>query len=284
MNQKTSIARLSVLSNTVLIIMKVVVGVLSGSVSIISEAIHSVMDLIAAVIAYFAVRISDNPPDDQHPYGHGKFENVSGVIEAFLILIAAFWIIYEAVHKFLKPTEVSNLGIGIGSAVMFTSAIINFWVSRKLYKVARKTESIALEADALHLKTDVYTSAGVGIGLLLMWVTGFTFLDPLIAIFVALFILKESFNLLSRAYSPLLDTALPKEEIDKIEKLLRNMNIEYHELKTRKAGSQKFLDFHIELPSRMELGDVHKVCDEIEKELNETLPHLRINIHVEPRD
>jgi cation diffusion facilitator family transporter len=264
--------------------MKVVVGVYSGSVSIISEAIHSVMDLIAAVIAYFSVRISDTPPDKEHPYGHGKIENVSGVIEAFLILVAAFWIIYEAVQKLIHPTEVSNLGIGIGSAVMFISAIINFWVSKKLYKVAHETESIALEADALHLRTDVYTSVGVGIGLLLMWATGFTLLDPLIAIFVALFILKESFNLLSRAYSPLLDTALPKEEIEKIEKLLLNMNIEYHELKTRRAGSHKFLDFHIELPSKMELGDVHQVCDEIEKELNETLPHLRINIHVEPRD
>lgn len=264
--------------------MKVVVGVLSGSVSIISEAIHSVMDLIAAVIAYFSVRISDNPPDDDHPYGHGKFENVSGVVEAFLILIAAIWIIYEAIHKILNPSEVNSLGVGIGILVMFISALVNFLVSRKLYKVAKETESIALEADALHLKTDVYTSFGVGVGLLLLWITNIAILDPIVAILVALFILKESFNLLSRAYSPLLDRALPKDEITKIELLLQEMNIKFHELKTRKAGSQKFLDLHVELPSKMELGEVHRICDEIEKKLNDNMPQLRINIHVEPID
>lgn len=257
-------------------------GIFSGSVSIISEAIHSVMDLIAAVIAYFSVRISDNPPDDDHPYGHGKFENVSGVVEAFLILVAAFWIIYEAIHKILKPTEINELGVGIGSIVMLISALVNFYVSRKLYKVAKQTESIALEADALHLKTDVYTSLGVGFGLALMWLTGFSFLDPVIAILVALFILKESFNLLKRAYSPLLDTALPPEEINKIKTVLLDMNVMYHELKTRKAGSHKFIDFHIEMPARMELGEVHKVCDEIENKLSESIPQVKINIHVEP--
>lgn len=257
---------------------------MSGSVSIISEAIHSTMDLIAAVIAYFSVRISDNPPDDDHPYGHGKFENVSGVIEAFLILIAAFWIIYEAIHKIINPAEVDSLGVGIGAAVMFFSAAINFVVSKKLYKVAKATESIALEADALHLKTDVYTSVGVGFGLALIWLTGYTILDPLVAILVALFILRESFNLLKRAYFPLLDTALPHEEINKIKQLLQDMNIHYHELKTRKAGSHKFVDFHIEMPAKMELGEVHKVCDDIENKLNESMPQLRINIHVEPID
>lgn len=264
--------------------MKVVVGILSGSVSIISEAIHSVMDLLAAVIAYFSVRISDNPPDDDHPYGHGKFENVSGVVEAILIFIAAIWIIYEAIHKIINPTEVNSLGVGIGILVMFISALVNFIVSRKLYKVAKETESIALEADALHLKTDVYTSFGVGVGLFLLWVTDIAILDPLVAILVALFILKESFNLLSRAYSPLLDKALPKDEIIRIEFLLNEMNIQFHEMKTRKAGSQKFLDLHVELPSRMELGEVHRICDEIEKKLNEYMPQLRINIHVEPID
>jgi cation diffusion facilitator family transporter len=264
--------------------MKLIVGVMSGSVSIVSEAIHSTMDLIAAVIAYFSVRISDNPPDEDHPYGHGKFENVSGVIEAFLILIAAFWIIYEAIHKFIKPGEVDSTSIGIGAAVMFFSAAINFMVSRKLYKVAKETESIALEADALHLKTDVYTSVGVGLGLTLIWLTGYTILDPIVAILVALFILKESFNLLSRAYSPLLDTALPQAEINKIKQLLNDMNIRYHELKTRKAGSHKFVDLHIEMPAKMELGEVHKVCDDIENKLNNNIPQLRVNIHVEPID
>ena len=164
MNAKVKIARLSIVSNTLLIMMKLAAGIISGSVSIISEAIHSSMDLVAAVIAYFSVRVSDNPPDSRHPYGHGKVENISGVIEAILIFIAAIWIILEAVRK-LFGEKIELDSIAIGSVVMIVSAIVNTIVSRKLYKVARETNSVALEADALHLKTDVYTSAGVALGL-----------------------------------------------------------------------------------------------------------------------
>ena len=157
MKAKVSIARLSILSNTCLIVMKLVVGIISGSVSIISEAIHSSVDLMAAIIAFFSVRVSDNPPDSRHPYGHGKIENISGVIEALLIFIAAILIIVKAVKKLLgEPVELES--IGIGSLVMLVSAVINIIVSRRLYKVARETHSVALEADALHLKTDVFTS------------------------------------------------------------------------------------------------------------------------------
>jgi cation diffusion facilitator family transporter len=171
MNSKTKIARLSVASNALLIVMKLVVGVISGSVSIISEAIHSSMDLIAAIIAFFAVRVSDTPPDPEHPYGHGKVENVSGVIEGLLILVAAILIIIEAVKKLLGETfELESLWLG--AVVMFVSAVVNTIVSRKLYKVARATNYVALEADALHLKTDVYTSLGVAAGLCLILITG----------------------------------------------------------------------------------------------------------------
>ena len=190
MKVKVRIARLSVISNTVLIIMKLAVGLISGSVSIISEAIHSTMDLLAAIIAFFTVRVSDTPPDAKHPYGHGKYENISGVIEAILIFIAAVWIVFEAIKKIIHPGEIES--IGFGSLVMFISAIINTLVSRQLYKVARKTNSLALEADALHLKTDVITSLGVGLGLLLIWITGLTYLDPVVAILVALLIFWES--------------------------------------------------------------------------------------------
>src|SRR5450759_3510622 len=170
MNAKVSIARLSILSNTLLLLLKMAVGLLSGSVSIISEAIHSSMDLIAAIIAFLSVRVSDNPPDSRHPYGHGKIENISGVIEALLIFVAAIWIIVEAVKKlFEEKIEIES--IALGSIVMLISAIVNFIVSRRLYKVARETNSVALEADALHLKTDVYTSLGVAVGLGLITVS-----------------------------------------------------------------------------------------------------------------
>ena len=186
MNSKVSIARLSIASNTLLILMKMAVGLISGSVSILSEAIHSSMDLVAAIIAFLSVRVSDNPPDSRHPYGHGKIENISGVIEALLIFIAAIWIIVEAAKK-LAGEKIEIDSIALGSIVMLISAIVNTIVSRRLYKVARATNSVALEADALHLKTDVYTSLGVSAGLGLILITGINWLDPIIAILVALF-------------------------------------------------------------------------------------------------
>lgn len=280
MNKKAKTARLSILSNTLLIIMKFTVGIISGSVSILSEAIHSMMDLVAAVIAFFSVRVSDTPPDKGHPYGHGKFENLSGVLEAILILVAAGWIVYEAIKKMSNSQPVES--IGLGSLVMFISAGINIFVSRKLYKVAKETDSVALEADALHLKTDVYTSLGVGFGLLLIWITKLHYLDPIIAILVALLILKEAYQLLSRAFAPLLDSSWNKGDLTDLENSLLKMGVKYHDLKTRRAGSYMFADFHLEMSPDVPLAEVHRYCDEIEEKLKKELPNLRITIHAEP--
>jgi cation diffusion facilitator family transporter len=281
MNPKVKIARLSVISNTLLIIMKLVVGIISGSVSIISEAIHSSMDLVAALIAFFSVKVSDTPPDSRHPYGHGKVENISGVIEALLIFVAAIWIIVEAVKKLLGE-EIVLESLWMGSLVMAVSAIVNIIVSRKLYKVAHETNSIALEADALHLKTDVYTSAGVALGLLLIVLTDIKWMDPVIAILVALFIIKESVELLKRAFWPLLDSAWAEDEIKELEKKLNDMGVNYHELRTRKAGNYRFIDIHVEIPGNESVGDAHKYCDQIEDELTAAYENLNVTIHVEP--
>lgn len=282
MNNKVHTARLSIASNALLITMKLVVGIISGSVSIISEAIHSSMDLMAAVIAYFSVRVSDNPPDSRHPYGHGKFENISGVIEALLILIAAVWIIFEAIRKITgEETVVDN--IAIGSAVMLISAIINSLVSRRLYKVARETGSLALEADALHLKTDVYTSLGVAAGLLLILLTDIMWLDPVVAILVALFIIREAYRLLKRAYSPLLDVSWQDEDVKELEDVLHELNVNYHELRTRISGNYRFIDFHIEIPKDQSVEDAHNYCDLIEEKLMARFENLNVTIHVEPK-
>ena len=281
MNAKVSVARLSIISNTLLIIMKLAAGILSGSVSIISEAIHSSMDLIAAVIAFFSVKVSDNPPDSRHPYGHGKIENISGVIEAILIFIAAIWIIVEAVKKLLGE-KIELDSIAIGSAVMLVSAIVNMIVSRRLYKVARETNSVALEADALHLKTDVYTSLGVAIGLGLIMITRINWLDPVVAILVALFIIRESYHLLSKAFTPLLDTAWGENEIQELEKTLKQMDVNYHDLRTRAAGNYRFVDIHIQIPEDVSVGSAHKYCDRIENELTGNYENLTVTIHVEP--
>ncbi len=282
MNKKVRVARLSILSNTFLIIIKVVIGFITGSVSIISEAIHSLMDLLASIIAFFSVRISDAPADSRHPYGHGKFENISGVLEALLIFIAAIWIIYEAIHKIIHPATVEKIGFGF--AVMVVSALVNVFVSRKLYRVSRETDSIALEADALHLKTDVYTSAGVAIGLLIMWISGIHMVDPIIAILVALLILKESYELFMKAYAPLLDHALPESEIETITAVIQEhctRDMSFHNLRTRKAGNFRYIDFHLNLDPEMTVGAAHKLCDRIEDDLRKKIPNSEVTIHVE---
>lgn len=282
MNPKTKVARLSVISNTLLIILKVFAGIISGSVSILSEAIHSSMDLIAAIIAYLAVSISDTPSDEKHNYGHGKVENVSGVIEGLLILVAAGWIIFEAIKKLANPMPVESLGIG--SLVMLISAIVNTLVSRRLYKAAKETHSVALEADALHLKTDVLTSLGVAAGLFLIMITGVHWFDPVIAILVALMILRESFILIRKAFFPLLDVAWDKEELEHLNDVFMRLKVSQHDVKTRKAGNYRFIDFHIELPADMAFEQVHDFCNSIENEIKKEFENVQITIHPEPFD
>lgn len=282
MNAKVKVARLSLLSNSTLIVMKLIVGLLTGSVSIISEAIHSTMDLLAAIIAFFSVKISDKPADSMHPYGHGKIENISGVIESLLIFAASVWIIVESVKKILNPSEIGSIGFGF--IVMFISSAINYMVSRKLYKVAKEEDSIALEADALHLKADVYTSLGVGTGLLLIWVTKLNFLDPVVAIGVAIFILKEAYELLKTAFEPLLDVKLSDEDIKVIEdKIIKYSDVycNYHNLKTRKSGHMRYIDLHLVFPDETTIKQAHDICDSIEQDIEQSLKHTDIMIHME---
>lgn len=287
MSLKSRTARLSIWSNSLLIALNFTVGFISGSVSIISEGIHTIMDLLAAIMAYFSVKIADSPPDEKHPYGHGKFENISGVIEALLIYVASAWIIYEAVLKIQSPHEIDNQGLSLGILVMFAGSIINYFVSRQLYKVAKKTDSIALKADALHLKTHIYTSAGIGIGLILIWLTGWYFLDPIIAIIVALFILKEATEILIHAYRPLTDTSLDEKEVELIKEIIQgNLKscMTYHKLRTRKGGSHRYIDFHLEVTEQMSVKESHDICNLLENKIKESLFNAEITIHVEPKD
>jgi len=282
MSKKVKAARISVLSNSLLISLKLTAGILSGSVSIISEAIHSFMDLLASLIAYVSVKLSDRPADERHPYGHWKIENISGVIEALLIFVAAIWIIYEAVHKIIYPGQVETIGLGF--AVMCISALANSLVSWYLYKISKETGSVALEADALHLKTDVYTSLGVAAGLGLIFFTGYHILDPIVAILVSFLILKESYTLLIKAYKPLLDESLAPEEVKIIRETIEmycKENIKYHGLRTRKAGNYNYVDFHLNLDEDLTVKEAHDLCDRIEQEIRLRLANSEITIHVE---
>ena len=282
-NRKVKAATLSIMSNTVLIILKITAGVLSGSISIISEAIHSGMDLIASIIAFFSVKMSSKPADKKHPYGHGKIENISGVLEGLLIFAAAYLIISEAVKKIMHPVEITQTLTAI--SVMLFAGAVNTLVSRILYKVAKEEDSIALEADALHLKTDVYTSLGVAVGLLLIWVTKVNILDPVVAILVALLIIKEAYVLCRSAFGPLLDTKLSDEDEAKIKAIMNrycDRILDYHELRTRKSGNIKYIDFHLTVREGFTVRETHEMSEEIERELELALKNTNINIHFEP--
>lgn len=204
---KTSkIAFLSVMSNTFVVVLKIIVGVLTGSVAVLSEAIHSFLDLMASFIAFISVRISRKPADSKHPYGHGKVENISGTIETLLIFVAGIWIIYECVHKLMHPEPVKLPVLGI--VVMLIGALINFVVSRVVNKEAERVHSVAMKSNALHLLTDVFTSLGVAISLLLVALTDWYFLDPIIGMVLALYIMREAFKLMKEAFPPLVDARL----------------------------------------------------------------------------
>lgn len=282
-DRRVRVAFLSILSNTMLIIFKIIAGVLSGSVSIISEAIHSGMDLIASLVAFFSVKHSGKPADKKHPYGHGKIENISGMVEGALIFVAAGMIIYEAVKKIFEPIPIEETTVAI--VVMLISALVNFAVSRKLYKVAQEEDSMALEADALHLKTDIYTSLGVGIGLFLIRITGLIILDSIVAILVALLIIKEAWGLSKNAFDYLIDTRLSDEEEGEIENAIReqsNKFIDYHKLKTRKSGNLIHIDFHITVAPNLTVEETHNIIGNLKGDLNEKFKNTRVTIHVDP--
>jgi cation diffusion facilitator family transporter len=283
----TKVARLSIYSNTLLLFLKLVTGFLLGSVSVISEALHSGMDLVAAFIANYSVKKAGKPADDEHKFGHGKFENVSGTIEAILIFVAAIMILYQAIEKIINPAknEFDHGLVVIGIVVMGISGLVNFYVSRKIMKVAKKAESIALEADAYHLTTDVYTSVGVFIGLILIYITKNPIFDPLVAIIVAMIILKASYDLTKRSVAGIMDVKLSDREEEIIHSIITDHYSDYaefHDLRSRMSGAERFVDLHLVVPKNQPVGEAHDFCDHLEEEIKQKIPNLSIMIHIEP--
>ncbi len=281
--EKLNVARLSVLSNTLLVVSKLAVGILSGSVSVISEGIHSGLDLLAAVIAYFSVRAAGRPPDKDHQFGHGKIENLSGYIEASLIFFAAALIVHESIDKLIKRTGVELIELGL--VVMVISIGLNLFVSRRLMKVARKYHSAALEADALHLTTDVYTSLGVLIGLGLVKVTGWTIIDPIAAMLVALLIIIAAYRLSRKSVRDLVDVKLTDEEENSIRRIMEAHTAEFigfHEMRTRRAGNTRFIDLHLVVHNKTRVDAAHDLAEHLEEELVKVFPGSQVMIHIEP--
>jgi cation diffusion facilitator family transporter len=291
-DRKIHVAVLSVVSNSTLLIMKLAVGLMIGSVSILSEAIHSAMDLVAAIIAFISVKTSSTPPDKRHPFGHGKIENISGAVEALLIFLAAVWIIFEAVQKMRHPEPITTPGWGV--VVMLLSIIVNQSVSSMLFKVAKETDSIALEADAWHLRTDVYTSAGVMAGLALIWSgevfypgINFAWLDPVAAIAIALLIIKTAYDLTMRSSRDLMDTTLPAEEKNWIRgRILQQQPLicGFHQFRTRKSGHYRFVEFHLKVAPEMTVSTSHAITEELSSSIEKQFPQTSVMIHIEPCD
>jgi len=281
--EKKRVALLSVFAAIFLTGFKLVIGIITGSLGILSEALHSGLDLVAAVITYFSVRISDKPADKEHNYGHGKIENFSALIETILLFGTCAWIIFEAIGRL--TSGMTHIDVNIWSYIVVISAIlIDLTRSRALYKVARKYNSQALEADALHFSTDIWSSAVVLFGLICADF-GLFFADSVAALGVAVIVLFVSYKLGKSAIDVLLDKA-PQDTTEKVEHVLATyLEVKkFHGLKIRTAGADTFIKFNIHLDPNSSLKDVHILCDRIEKEIKAMIPRSEVYIHAESQD
>ena len=260
---------------------------LTGSVSLLSDAVESLVNLSAGLIALAALTIAARPADADHAYGHDKAEYFSSGAEGALILVAAVSIIYAAAGRFLHPAPLENLGPGL--MVSLLAAALNFATARAMLKVGHKYDSITLEADAKHLLTDVWTSVGVvaGLGVVMFAPPSWQILDPLMAVAVGLHVIVTGIHLLRRSWSGLMDAALPAGEVAQIEAEINRLlpaGTSFHDLRTRKSGSRRFVDFHLLVPGESSVNQAHVLCDRIENALEQALPNTAVTIHVEPRE
>ncbi|HST70249.1 MAG TPA: cation diffusion facilitator family transporter [Solirubrobacterales bacterium] len=281
---KSGAAALSIVSNSVLIALKLAAGAITGSIAILTEAIHSLVDLVASVVAFVSVRKADEPADADHPYGHEKVENLAANIEGILILVGAAVIVYEATHRLTAGSEVESLGVGI--AVMGFSVIANLVVSGVLYRRAREHDSAALEGDAAHLRADALTSAGVLVGLGLVEVTGAAAFDSITALIVAAAIVWSGIRIIRRSSGVLVDEVLPEEEMDRIEAAIaaaRTPEVAgYHKLRARRAGRRRHIDFHVQYRSGTTLERAHELAHAMRDRIESEIPQAEVLIHAEP--
>lgn len=280
-SEKQRVAGISVFAAIFLTGIKLVVGILTGSLGLLSESLHSGLDLVAAVITFFSVRISDSPPDKEHNFGHGKIENFSAFLETILLLITCIWIINEALHRLI--TGDTNIEVTTWSyVVVIISIIVDFTRSRALSKVAKKYNSQALEADALHFSTDIWSSLVVLLGLICANF-GFFFADSVAALIVAFIVIVISYRLGKRSIEVLLDYA-PREKLIKVEGVLNAMpEIEtFHSLKVRTAGADTFVRVIVTLNPQLRMDKAHEICDKVEREICKVIERCDVFVHVEP--
>jgi cation diffusion facilitator family transporter len=283
---KLRTAALSVTSNSALILLKVIAGTITGSVALLTEAVHSSIDLVASVVAFFSVRKAGEPADERHRYGHERFENLAAAIEGILILVGSAVIAFEAIRRLLGHGHVRTVGLGIG--VLAFSSLVNLVVSAVISRTARATDSAALQGDATHLRTDALTSAGVLVALALIKLTGAQWLDPAVALAVAALIVLTGVRLLFRSSRVLVDEALPPDEVaairGAIEEFAAGGVVGYHELRTRRAGSRRYVDMHVQFRAGTSLEEAHRTAHQLQDLIGKRLPDADVLIHLEPQD
>jgi cation diffusion facilitator family transporter len=281
---KSGAAALSIASNALLIAIKLAAGAITGSIAIVTEAVHSLIDLVASVVAFVSVRKADEPADAEHPYGHEKVESLAATIEGLLILVGAGIIVYEATHRLVVGAQVETLGVGI--AVMGFSVLANLAVSTILSRQAKAHESLALEGDAAHLRTDAMTSAGVLLGLVVVQITGDAAFDSITALLVAAAIVTAGLRIVRRSSGVLVDEALPDDEMDRIEAAIaaaRTPEVAgYHKLRARRAGSRRYIDLHVQYRSGTSLERAHELAHAMRDSIEAAIPRAEVLIHAEP--
>jgi len=284
-SSRSGAVKLSIIVVIGLIVLKVAVGAITGSLSILAQAVDSFLDLFAVVITFLAIRIATKPADEEHPFGHGKAENIAAIAQAMLIFVASGAIIYSAVRRITTGTTLELTEAGIG--VMLVSIVASIFLSRHLLRVSRLKDSLALQANAHNIAADVYSAGAVLVGLLVVRFTGLSIIDPIIAILVALFILKVAYDILKRSFGGLVDVKLPEAEENAIgSAIMEHVGevVDFHALRTRKAGSQRYIDLHLVMPKSISVEEAHQVCDHLEQDIRTKLPHTDVIIHVEPCD
>jgi cation diffusion facilitator family transporter len=289
--EKKKVALISVFAAIFLTSFKFIIGLITGSLGILSEALHSGLDLVAAIITYFAVKVSNKPSDEDHHYGHGKIENFSALIETFLLFITCFWIIYEAISRIEsgKGLQLNTIQTIFGFIVVSTSIIVDVWRSRKLSKIAKKYKSQALEADALHFSTDIWSSAVVLLGLVCVKIYEWTqwqvffYADSVAALIVAVIVVHVCWKLGKRSVNALLDKA-PLKESEQVKEIIKDFDnvIDYHDLRVRNSGHLLFIEATIHVDPTLSLIDAHNICEELEKKIIEYYEYSIVSIHVEP--
>jgi len=280
---RSGAARLSIAVVIGLATLKIAVAIMTGSISIFAQAADSLLDLLAILVTFLAIVMAARPADEEHPFGHGKVENIAAIIQALLIFTAGGLIIYSAIVRIIQGTTIELTEAGIG--VMLVSVIASIFLSRHLRKVSRATDSIALEASARNIAADVYSALGVLVGLVVIRLTGLNILDPIIALVVSILILKVGYDTLRKSFGGLVDIRLPKVEEAEIKACIiehYSEIVSFHKLRTRKAGSQRYIDLHLVMPKDASVDEAHRICDHLEQDIENRLHHTSVTIHVEP--